>query len=79
MLGKRNSSLHKKNRHLPQLIESLIQLGAVEAIAVSLVVQIATRLSLTIDRMRVGARLLAGHTAKEEHHTLTAETTVTLG
>ncbi len=79
VLGRRNSSLHKKNRHLPQLIESLIQLGAAEAIAVSLVVQIATRLSLTIDQMRVGARLLAGHTAKQEHHTLTAETTVTLG
>ena len=79
VLGRRNSSLHKKNRHLPQLIESLIQLGAAEATAVSLVVQIAARLSLTLDQMRVGARLLAGHTAKQEHHRLTTETTITLG
>ena len=79
LLGKRNSSLHKKNRHLPQLIESLIQLGAAEAIAVTLVVHIANSLSLTLDQMREGARLLAGHTAKQEHHTLTAETNVTLG
>ena len=79
VLGRRNSSLHKKNRHLPQLVESLIQLGAAESIAVSLVVQIAARLSFTLDQMRVGARLLAGHTAKQEHHTLTAATTITLG
>ena len=79
VLGKRNSSLHKKNRHLPQLIESLIQLGAAEAIAVNLVVQITDSLSLTLDQMREGARLLVGHTAKQEHHTLTAETNVTLG
>ena len=46
MLGRRNSSLHKKNRRLPQLVESLIQLGAAEATctAVRLVVQIAARL-----------------------------------
>ena len=68
VLGKRNFSLHKKNRHLPQLIESLIQLGAAEAIAVSLVVEIADSLSLTLDQMREGARLLVGHTAKQEHH-----------
>ena len=54
-------------------------MGTAEATAVSLVVQIAARLSLTLDQMRVGARLLAGHTAKQEHHTLTAETTITLG
>jgi len=29
--------------------------------------------------MREGARLLASHTAKRDHHALTAETTVTLG
>ncbi len=34
VLGRRNSSLHKKNRHLPQLIESMIVLGATEATAV---------------------------------------------
>ncbi len=86
MLGRRNSSLHKKNRHLPQLIESMIQLGATEAMAVNLAVLIADDMSLTLDQIREGARLIAGHTlshfavtAKQEHHSLTAETTVTLG
>ncbi|DBB10546.1 TPA: hypothetical protein ACH3X3_002080 [Trebouxia sp. C0006] len=79
VLGRRNSSLHKKNRHLPQLIESMIQLGATEAMAVNLAVLIADDMSLTLDQIREGARLIAGHTAKQEHHSLTAETTVTLG
>ena len=79
VLGKRNSSLHKKNKHLPQLIESLVQLGATENSAVSLLVHIAESMCLTLDQMRQGARLLASHTAKQDHHTLTAETTVTLG
>ena len=79
VLGRRNSNLHKKNRHLPQLIESLIQLGATEAMAVNLLTQIAESMSLTLDQMREGARLLASHTAKQNHHTITAETTVTLG
>jgi hypothetical protein len=79
VLGRRNSSLHKKNRHLPQLIESLMQLGATEVSAVSLLVHIAESMSLTLDQMREGARLLASQTAKQDHHTLTAETTVTLG
>jgi len=79
VLGRRNSSLHKKNRHLPQLIESMIQLGATEAMAVNLAVQTAESMSLTLDQMREGARLLAIQTAKQEHHTLTAETTITLG
>ena len=79
VLGRRNSSLHKKNRHLPQLIESMIQLGATEAMAVNLAIQIADDMSLTLDQIREGARLIAGHTAKQEHHSLTAETTVTLG
>ncbi len=79
VLGRRNSSLHKKNKHLPQLIESMIQLGANEAIAVNLAVQIADSMSLTLDQMREGARLIAIQTAKQENHTLTAETTITLG
>ena len=79
VLGKRNSSLHKKNRHLPQLIESMVVLGSSEAMAVSLLVQAAERMSLTLDQMREGARLLAGHTAKQDYHTLTAETPITLG
>ena len=79
VLGKRNSSLHKKNRHLPQLIESMIQLGATAAMAVNLLTQIAESMSLTLDQMREGARLLASHTAKQEQDTVTAETTITLG
>lgn len=57
----------------------MIQLGATEAMAVNLAVQIADDMSLTLDQIREGARLIAGHTAKQEHHSLTAETTVTLG
>ena len=79
VLGRRNFSLHKKNRHLPQLIESMIVLGATEATAVNLLVQLAESMSLTLDQMREGARLLASHTAKQECCTLTAETTTTLG
>ncbi|DBA83106.1 TPA: hypothetical protein ACH3X2_006634 [Trebouxia sp. C0005] len=79
VLGRRNSSLHKKNRHLPQLIESLMHLGATDVSAVSLLVHIAESMSLTLDQMREGARLLASQTAKLDHHTLTAETAVTLG
>ena len=36
VLNGRNSSLHEKSRHLPPLIQSLIQLGATSAIAISL-------------------------------------------
>jgi len=64
---------------LHQLIESIIQLGAAEATAVNLAVQIADCMSLTLDQMREGARLVAIHTAKQEHHTLAAETASTLG
>ena len=63
VLGRRNSSLHKKNRHLPQLIESMIVLRATEATAVNLLVQIAESMSLTWGQMREAARLLASHTA----------------
>ena len=79
VLGRRNSSLHKKNRHLPQLIESMTQLGATAAMAVNLLTQIAESMSLTLDQMREGARLLAGNTAKQDQDTVTAETTITLG
>ena len=79
VLGRRNSSLHKKNRHLPQLIESMMQLGATAIMAVNLLDDIAKSMSLSLDQMREGARLLAGKTAKQEHHTITAETTITLG
>ncbi len=57
----------------------MILAGASEATAVSLVVQMAEHMALTLDQMREGARLLASHTAKRDHHALTAETTVTLG
>ena len=79
VMGRRNSHLHKKNRHLPQLIESMILAGASEATAVSLVVQMAEHMALTSDQMRVWARLVASHTAKQDHHALTADTSVTLG
>ena len=57
VMGRRNSTQHRKNRHLPQLIESMILAGASEAIAVSLVVQMAEHMALTLDQMREGARL----------------------
>lgn len=57
----------------------MIQLGATEATAVSFAVQIANSMTLTLDQMKEGARLLVDHTAKQNHYTVTAETTVTLG
>ena len=56
----------------------MIQVGATEAMAVNLAVQIAESMSLTLDQMKEGARLIAIQTAKQEHHTLTAETTIPL-
>ena len=44
----------------------MIQLGATEAMAVNLAVQIADDMSHTLDQMREGARLIAGHTAKQD-------------
>ena len=79
VLGKRNSNLHKKNRHLPQLIESMTQLGATATMAINLLDHIAKSMSLSLNQMREGARLLAGNTAKQDYHTVTAETTITLG
>ena len=78
-LGRRNTHLHKKNRHLPQLIESLVGAGASAAQAVNLMTHIAQHFKLSLDQLREGARLLAGRTAKTDSDTLTAETTVTLG
>lgn len=78
-LGARNSSLHKKNRHLPQLIEMFIRSGATAEQSVTLMTQIATHFDLTLDQMREGARLLNGKTAKSDCDTLTAETKVTVG
>jgi len=73
-VGSRNSSLHKKNRHLPQLIESLIISGATAEEGISLMTQIAENYELTLDQVREGARLLAINTAKTDNDTLTAET-----
>ena len=78
-VGARNSSLHKKNRHLPQLIEMFIRSGATAEQSVTLMTQIATHFDLTLDQMREGARLLNGKTAKSDCETLTAETKVTVG
>ncbi len=78
-LGRRNTHLHKKNRHLPQLIESFVGAGASAAQAVNLMTHIAQHFKLSLDQLREGARLLAGRTAKTDSDTLTAETIVTLG
>ena len=78
-VGSRNSSLHKKKRHLPQLIESLIYSGATAEEAVSLMTQVAEHYELTLDQVREGARLLAIKTGKTDDDTLTAETAVTVG
>jgi len=78
-LGRRNTHLHKKNRHLPQLIESLVGAGASAAQAVNLMTHIAQHLKLSLDQLREGSRLLVGKTAKTDSDSLTAETTVTLG
>ncbi len=78
-MGRRNVHLHKKNRHLPQLIESLIGTGATPIQAVSLLTHIADHFQLTLDHMREGARLLSSKTAKGDSDRLTAETIVTLG
>ena len=78
-LGRRNTHLHKKNRHLPQLIESLVNAGATAAQGVNLMTQIAQHFKLSLDQVREGSRLIAGRTAKTDSDTLTAESTVTLG
>ncbi len=78
-LGERNSNLPRKNRHLPQLIESLIGYGASADQAVSLMAHIAGHFQLSLDQVREGSRLLAGKTSKTDSDTLTAESPVTLG
>ncbi|DBB00555.1 TPA: hypothetical protein ACH3X3_002254 [Trebouxia sp. C0006] len=78
-LGEQNSNLHKKNRHLPQLIESLVGYGATADQAVSLMTQIAEHFQLSLDQIREGSRLLAVKTAKTDSDTVTAESLVTLG
>ncbi|DBB05611.1 TPA: hypothetical protein ACH3X1_012231 [Trebouxia sp. C0004] len=78
-VGARNSSLHKKNRHLPQLIEMLVNLGATLLESIRLMTQIADHFDLTLDQMREGARLLNGKAAKPDCTALTAETNVTVG
>jgi len=79
LLGERNSNLHKKNRHLPQLIESLVGYGATADQAVSLMTHIAEHFQLSLDQVREGSRLLAGKTAKTDSDTLTADSPVKLG
>lgn len=78
-LGRCNTHQHKKNMHLPQLIESLVNAGVTAAQAVNLMTQIAQHFKLSLDQVREGSRLIAGRTAKTDSDTLTAETTVTLG
>ncbi len=78
-VGRRNSTLHRNNRHLPELIEYLIKLGASPDIAVDLMSQIAECWQLSLGQMREGARLYNSITAKRDGDTLTPETTMTLG
>ena len=78
-IGRRNSTLHRNNRHLPQLIEYLIKLGASPDIAVDLMSQIADCWQLSLRQTREGARLYNSRTAKQDEDTLTPETTMTLG
>ena len=78
-LGRHDTKMHNKNRHLPQLIESMIKLGAGEQTAVSSTAEIAEHMSLTLDQMREGARLIAGRRSKQDHDVLTAETAITMG
>ncbi len=78
-IGRRNSTLHKKNRHLPQLIEYLIKLGASPDTAVSSLTQIADCWQLSLGQMRQAARLINSKTAKGDDDALTPETNMTLG
>ena len=55
-VGSRNSSLHKMNRRLPQLIESLINSGAAAEEGFSLMTKIAEHYELTLDQVREGAK-----------------------
>ena len=60
-LGRRNTHLHKKNRHLPQLIELLVNAGATAAQAVNLMTKTAQHFKLSLDQVREffeGSRLL---------------------
>jgi hypothetical protein len=81
-MGKRNTSLHSLNRkcrHLPQLIEPLINAIATAAEAANLMPHVVDHFQLSLDQMREGARFLACRIAKGDSDSLTAETTVTLG
>ena len=78
-IGRRNSALHRNNRHLPQLIEHLIGLGTSPEVAVDLMSKIADSWQLSLGQMREGARLYSSRTAKRDEDTVTPETTMTLG
>jgi len=78
-VGRRNSALHRNNRHLPQLIEYLIDLGTSPEVAVDLMSQIADSWQLSLGQMREGARLYSSRTSKRDEDTVTPETAMTLG
>ena len=78
-IGRRNSALHRNNRHLPQLIEHLIGLGTSPEVAVDLMSKIAASWQLSLGQMREGARLYSSRTAKRDEDTVTPETAMTLG
>ncbi|KAL3134560.1 hypothetical protein ABBQ38_006401 [Trebouxia sp. C0009 RCD-2024] len=77
--GRHDVHLHKKNGHLPQLIESLISTGASLVDAVHLMTHIADHFQLTFDQMRGKAKMIESKTAKVNNDSLTVETIVTLG
>ena len=57
----------------------MIKLGAGEQTAVSFTAEIAEHMSLTLDQMTEGARLIAGRTSTQDQHVFTAETAIALG
>jgi len=78
-IGRRNSALHRNNRHLPHLIEYLIDLGTSPEVAVDLLSQMADSWQLSLGQMREGARLYSSKTSKRDEDTVTPDTAMTLG
>ncbi|DBA96663.1 TPA: hypothetical protein ACH3X1_015518 [Trebouxia sp. C0004] len=78
-IGRRNSALHRNNRHLPQLIEYLMDQGTSVEVAVDLLSQMADSWQLSLGQMREGARLYSSKTSKRDEDTVTPDTAMTIG
>ncbi|KAL0034269.1 hypothetical protein WJX77_006334 [Trebouxia sp. C0004] len=76
---RRNSALHRNNRHLPQLIEYLMDQGTSVEVAVDLLSQMADSWQLSLGQMREGARLYSSKTSKRDEDTVTPDTAMTIG